>query len=485
VNIVEVHIKKIPLNASKDTCIASEYIFDSLGLSKKVMHSLHFGQLSKPVYFVSQKGQDESLFVPESIFNELLLMENITSNIWKKDKDIYLGPVVGIFETPRVLNKIIAGNPRDDDMQHIHASIAENCFSYFFSTDNIDWTNRKIKGFTYSLSLGKWEHDWFPFPSVFYDEGVFYAKGIKPLVKEIRTSFRSDPNIHVINSRNSLSKWKLCAKLSKYPEVKRYIPETIIYTKFDDVLLMLKKYNFIFLKSFNGSKGHEVLSIEFKNNLYILNFFNPKLNTVQELDLNDLNHMKEFVYKYTNADKFVIQQGIRLIKFNGHNMDLRVMIMKDEDGRWQSIFKSCRVAKGKSTITNGAAGGESVLFSDVYPSLSTGYSNIQVPTGNQIDEISIKIAAYIEKAFGSFGELGLDIAIDISGRLWILEANAKPDKVLEKKFISIDGGIFIEQLFKEQQKNNNYPLKRMPNGEGILLQAVTTFKYAKFLANCK
>lgn len=483
--MVKVCIKKIPFSDSIDTCIASEYIFNSLKLSKKAMYSLHFGQLSKSVYFIPKKGQDEYLLVPESIFSELLLMENITINIWKKDNDIYLGPVVGIFETPRVINKIIDENPRDDDKQHIHASIAENCFSYFFSIDNIDWTDKKIKGFTYSLSSGKWEHYWFPFPNVFYDEGVFYAKKTKSLVKEIRNKFRENPNIHVINSRNSLSKWKLCAKLSKYPEIKSCIPKTIVYTKIDDVIFMLKKYNFIFLKSFNGSKGHEVLSIEYKGNLYNLNFYNAQLNTIQELDFSDFNQVKEFVSKYTNTDKFIVQQGIRLIKFNGHIMDLRVMIMKGEDGRWKSIFKSCRIAKGKSTITNGAAGGESALFSNIYPLLSSSYSNIKIPTSDQIDEISIKIASYIDAAFGSFGELGLDLAIDTSGQLWILEANAKPDKILEKKFTSIDGGIFIEQIFNEQQKNNNYALKRMSTGEGILLQAITTFQYAKFLSNCK
>jgi hypothetical protein len=159
--------------------------------------------------------------------------------------------------------------------------------------------------------------------------------------------------------------------------------------------------------------------------------------------------------------------------------------MKDENGRWQVIFKSCRVAKGKSTITNGSAGGKSVLFSRIYPELKAKYSETKIPDSRKIDETTIKIANYIEKEFGQFGELGVDIAIDIYGGIWIIEANAKPDKVMDKKYLDLEDESFVKQIFEEYESNNKIDIKRMPDGQGILPQAIATFKYAKYLVKCK
>ena len=39
-----------------------------------------------------------------------------------------------------------------------------------------------------------------------------------------------------------------------------------------------------------------------------------------------------------------------------------------------------------------------------------------------------KIYAAIETEYGSFGELGLDYAVDRNGKLWFIECNAKPGK---------------------------------------------------------
>jgi hypothetical protein len=40
----------------------------------------------------------------------------------------------------------------------------------------------------------------------------------------------------------------------------------------------------------------------------------------------------------------------------------------------------------------------------------------------------MKCFNYIEDSYGSFGELGIDYAIDVTGKLWFIECNAKPGK---------------------------------------------------------
>ena len=64
----------------------------------------------------------------------------------------------------------------------------------------------------------------------------------------------------------------------------------------------------------------------------------------------------------------------------------------------------------------------------------------------------------IEQAFGSFGELGLDLIIDQAGNIWFIEANSKPTKKVN--------------LYLEQHT-------------GILDQFLSVLNYAKYLQKVK
>ncbi|WML33594.1 YheC/YheD family protein [Clostridium sp. OS1-26] len=61
-----------------------------------------------------------------------------------------------------------------------------------------------------------------------------------------------------------------------------------------------------------------------------------------------------------------------------------------------------------------------------------------------------------EKEFGSFGEIGMDMAVDIYGDIWFIEANTRPDKL---------------------------PIPRLCDHQEILAEAVNIFEYAKFLTS--
>ncbi len=60
--------------------------------------------------------------------------------------------------------------------------------------------------------------------------------------------------------------------------------------------------------------------------------------------------------------------------------------------------------------------------SDLEAGAKTGYSP-------KLRRAALEIASGIEKYVdGHFAELGVDLAIDRSGRIWLLEVNSKPSK---------------------------------------------------------
>lgn len=445
---MEVQVKSMLKESEQSICLLPQDIINSLHLSKEKLYNIHFGQLYKHALIDLVGNQENCMIVSQKLFNELLLVPDLTLNIRKEFDDIYLGPVVGIF-----INQY--NFPLYEDgtapKYHARASIAEHCYCYYFSIDNINWKENTIKGYTLSPVSNKWIYGLFPMPDVIYDRGVGFEEEQKPLVKEIRNNFKKNPNIHIINKRNYLGKEETYEKLSKYPEICCYLPKTIPYTNFNDVLIMLKQYDFIFLKYSFGSGGKQVVSIEQIENKYKLILYSGGL---KELILNNTEELRTYVESYTEGRKFILQRGIRLLKYKDSVFDMRVLIIKNDKGKWMTVYNQARIAKSNFTITNYCAGGDVAYYENFYEDLSSSINKVKIPTYDEIGDTTIKLAEYIDKAFGSFGELGMDIAIDITGRLWFIEANTKPDKDL------VEG---LDDL------------------EGILLQNLAIFQYARYL----
>ena len=482
---MNISIKKSMELGSKDTCFISKEAFETLKLSKETMYELHLGHLSQLVFINPYESSDASIYLPGSTYNKLIPFDGLLLNIWRDNKDIYLGPVIGIFETPRTILKLLENKDCFDEVQHIKASLLEGCLCYYFSNENINFEEEIVEGITFSPTLNRWQSFLFPMPDVVYDVGIFLSDELKPIGKKIRSELRKLPNIKFINNKNGLGKWELYEKLSKYKNMKQYLPETIIYTRKDDISLMLSKYNFVFLKSFHGSKGEEVMSIEQLDNVIKLNYYDSYDEKLRELILNNIDELELIVHEFFRKEDFVIQQGIRLLKYENCKFDLRILLQKNENGVWECSYILCRIAEKDVNITNISAGGIALAYEKAYPVLCNSNDINRIPDNKKLTEVAFKIAGYIEREFGLFGELGIDIAIDTIGNIWILETNAKSDKFIDENFCDQYGTKFVDSIIEIKQKQDiNYKIHYL-NSELVYPQASYPFKYAKFLAKRK
>ncbi|MHB8125018.1 MAG: YheC/YheD family endospore coat-associated protein [Desulfitobacteriaceae bacterium] len=427
---MDIQIELLSENRLTNICQVSWNIFDSLKLSEEVKYNLYFGQLRREVFIRPVDGAGNCIYLSPDIFNpafainELMVLQNVVLNIWKKGEDIHLGPVLGIFIKPKRLSVPKEGSTVQS---HMHAGLAKRFLCYFFSIDRIDWENERIKGFAFIPGLDKWTDAWFPMPEVIYDRGARFAEEQKTTVRETRERFRNNPNVQFINSLDFLGKWETYRHLSKYNEIAKYLPMTVRYRSFNDLMLMLKKHSFIFLKAYYGSGGKQVLSIEKSHGKYKLVFYSSEL---QELKLNDVDEVRKHIEGFTEGRKFILQRGIRLLKYKGRFFDMRVLIIKDKEGQWRAISNYARIAKANLTITNYCAGGDCDFYKNIYPNLSSPLCKSSIPNYDDVANGAIKIAAVIDREFGTFGELGMDMAIDKYGKIWFIEANTKPDKDL-------------------------------------------------------
>jgi hypothetical protein len=464
---LEVQIKKLSDRVDSNICHVPNDIFAALNLSTEVPYKINLGQSYDYSYIVPNEQSGNCMYFSKSVFKKLMLFQGITLNIWRNEEEIYLGPVVGIFVKQRVIERIRIGKPSLSVQKHGEAASGTNCLAYYYSIEEISWGKGKIKGYTFDRTSKKWRYDWFPMPDVLYDLGVSFSDRLEPYTKYMKLlsspwiithkkpnvdnmlrRFRAK-NVHFINNQRYLGKWDVHEGLSKYPDARIYLPKTIIYKDFNDILSMLNEFNFIFVKATGGAQGKQVLSIEQIDKKYKLTFNEYGL---KEIEFNDIADVKRFIKIFSKERDLVVQQGIRLIKYNGRNMDIRMLMMKDGRGKWQAVQHHCRIAQKAYTITNMCLGGDWINYEEVYPRLCSQYPDRRIPDKEKLINETRNVIYYFEKEFGSFGEIGMDMAVDMHGKIWFIEANTKPDKI-------------------------HHITKEIPD------EAISIFEYAKFLAS--
>ena len=443
-----IKVKKLSKDFKGDICYIPSKLYSLLNLNSIKKYVLNLGMISKEVYLHPNDNKNNNMYFPRHILKALMLFSDIKLTLWKTDNKVYLGPVIGVFVNSNYLSSIKKGKIPESCERLFQANEKGRCLIYYFSLDKINWIDKKIKGIVFSPKQNDFRYYWLPIPNVIYDRGVSFKKHEKKLVKHIRKQFDYSKDIHFINNKDYLSKWHLYKKLFKHQEMRKYLPETIRYSSFNDLIDMLNKYDFVFLKSYYGSRGREVMSLCKIAKGYKIVFYD---NELQSEEIYDLDSLKSQIEKFIGDNKYIIQQGINLSEYKGRKYDLRILIEKDINGKWIAIYNQGRIAKDNLTITNSSTGGDILNYFDIY-SLKT-IENI--PTDGEIREQTIKIATYIEREYGSFGELGMDMAIDKEGRVWFLEANTKPDK---------------------------NPEEGLEDMEGISPQFLSILEYSKFLA---
>jgi len=444
---MDVTVKRREENGNQ--CLLSADLFEALELVENKKYTLHVGHSNATVTFKKRQGKISRLSLPHTIFEQLHLLHGMKLNIWKAGDAIYLGPVVGIFVNPRYLSRISKEDIPPSAKKDVQANTVAKCLIYYFSLAHINWKEKTIQGFTVAPDSNRWIFSTFPFPNVIYDCGTHFATKQKETVKRIRQRFHEDPGIQFINNRDYLGKWALYKKLSKHEAMHPYLPETIRYRSVDDLQNMLAKHRLVYIKSFYGSRGREVMTVRKKENGFDIRFYQGGLKSKFA---NGFDQIENLINHFFGDKPLILQEGIDVLTYKRRRLDLRLLICKNGSGQWQVIYNQANVAKSGATITT--IGKNYKNYDQVYRYFQKTGQCKSIPTDKKLRKEAIKIAQYIEKEFGSHGEIGMDMAVDRNGKIWFIEANAKPEKL---------------------------PIPGLEDTKGVSPQFLSTFQYATFL----
>lgn len=222
--------------------------------------------------------------------------------------------------------------------------------------------------------------------------------------------------------RKVYNKWIKTKILLKSPSLSHFVPVTRLLRP-QTLRSMLETYKMVYIKPVYGMKGIGVIRIEWNESDTALPFKYQYETTIKQF--KEFSQMYQDLKPIISGKKYMIQQGIRLLKYNSRIFDIRVLTQRIPPYNWKVTGIIGRVAVHNKIVTNVHRGGELKEFDELLSSFMSDSKRIRFQQLLKI--LSLKAARSMSRRYPGVGELGIDIAVDEQFKPWILEINTAPD----------------------------------------------------------
>lgn len=290
---------------------------------------------------------------------------------------------------------------------------------FVFSPRRVDFATRTVRGFEYRG--GVWKGGTFPLPAFIYDRcfiGPSY-RHYKPFVEKLQ----NDPAITFLGYGLS-GKWQVQQILARSPKIAPYLPPTQIFT-LTNLQDTLSARGSAIIKPAAGTHGIGVVRISEKDNGFELKGRNRENQPFSRL-FRHWGGVKLFLSSFTAGRKFLVQPYLKLHTPEGIPFDVRVLVQKNGLGEWEVTGKAVRLGDPRSITSNLHGGGKAVSLS---PFLARTYKPaMQERIEQQVNQLAVELPIFLEQSHGRLVELGIDIGIDTSGHVWVIEVNSRPGR---------------------------------------------------------
>ncbi|GIP23850.1 YheC/YheD family protein [Paenibacillus sp. J22TS3] len=198
-----------------------------------------------------------------------------------------------------------------------------------------------------------------------------------------------------------------------------HLPETHGYHP-HHLRRMLLRYPSVFVKPDNGSQGVGIIRVKRAGKGIVDIGWDLRSMRVRERSTADA--LRGRMHR---GRSYIIQQGIPLARYKNRLIDIRVYMQKP-DSKWHISGRIVRAGAKGRFLTNYSQGGRPVALEAVLNAIHH-HNSAKVKTSlRKIDQVSYGAARALDQAFPGIRILGIDLALDKSGRIWIIEANTRP-----------------------------------------------------------
>lgn len=343
------------------------------------------------------------------------------------EREIRFGPLIGILANPywdREKRTLRHSSQLEGLKRMVEAAEDRGAACFLFRLADVDLKRGQIAGFT--LHEGKWYRRTFPMPDVIYDQIVSRKTERDPAMRDRRLAISKRYGEKFFND-GFFDKWQVYEWLRKDPEVRRHVPETIRHKSLQEAASFVNRHQVTFLKPLHGSLGLGIARIV-KHDGVVTYELKRKTSSVTRGKGNSAREVIESFRTRLKRRPYIWQEGLTLATYQHRPLDIRILMQRDGTGEWKRTKMFARVAKTGDFTSNLATGGDAMpvdrALAECFPKAEQ-----RNRAKTQIRRLSKKIVEAIEEGSGrTYGELGIDLGLDESGKVWVIEVNSKPRK---------------------------------------------------------
>ncbi len=339
-----------------------------------------------------------------------------------QQKKLFLGPVFGVLITSLIRTpEGIFGSASSFCKELVQGAKAKGILAYIFTLNDLDYQNQSVNGWIWLN--GKWTQKTLPFPDSVYNRLASRKSENKTETQSMLETFKRT-GIHYFNE-HFLNKWQVHQAFSGNSQVSQYLPSTHLFKGFPTIKEAVERFPQVYLKPTNGSLGKGIYKISRAGNRYTCQH-STMSGSVQKT-YQKLSDLYKSIAPRISRAPYLVQQGLRLVRINGNPLDFRSLVQKDGTGKWTVTSIVGRIGQDRSIVSNLARGGTIMPVGQAL--LAANPWNGFRPSKILLTKTSLLLAENLESSMeGNYAELGIDLAVDMSGRIWLLEINAKPSK---------------------------------------------------------
>ncbi|KYG91193.1 hypothetical protein A0U40_15775 [[Bacillus] sp. KCTC 13219] len=338
--------------------------------------------------------------------------------------------IIGMYYGPS--NPIEAYN-NDRIRAELEEAKRQNCKIYFFESKDVDMKNEVIHA---RYSLEHEEKETISVPDVIYNIFPKIDWMLDAVEKWLRTKapFTTFP---------IEDKVKLPRKLLHSTNLGHLLIPFVAVLDLKTVFAFFKKHKRGVFKRAAAARGENIFFVEQKSQDRFVVEVNKKpilMNT---------EGFSNWVAKYLIPDYYILQEYREFRTREGRPYDFRAHMQKNGEGKWVLTRLYPRIGSRKGILSNISRGGYSqelkeFLFKEFKEKDAQYYLQ-------ELNKLSFEIAQEIDRIYSfSISEMGLDLAIDRNGRIYLHEANPVPQSKYHEKERAINTIAYAKYLAKNR-----------------------------------
>ncbi|WP_232698855.1 YheC/YheD family endospore coat-associated protein [Brevibacillus daliensis] len=401
-----------------------KHIIAGLSIPVNQTVTVQMGQ-AKSMATITPSRQGESIYMHSSLLKSLHIPAGTRFLLGYNQiaETLYLGPLLGVL-----LTRI----QRDEHLSpfgSLQSFMNELSYTYnqkggqlfVFCAEDLHRTRKTISGFVQIEN--EWHSVSMPLPDCIYNRCASRKSEKNSATLELMEICEKS-GIPVFNHR-FVNKWQVHEALHNDSDSRKYLPETILYRKECPLFDMLTSHSFLYFKPTHGSMGRGIVRLRKNLGSYTVEYLHK--NKLVTRTHNSLPSLQKFLNKRSKNKSYVLQQGIQLIGINSNPTDFRVLAQKNKNGKWAVTSTIART--GENHLVSNVARGGSMLSPKTVLNEYGPWRGNHPPSVSALKQVALQIAESLEsKLVGHYAEFGIDLGIDDTGHIWLLEVNSKPSK---------------------------------------------------------